>query len=73
MSPASIAEIRCLNCGAWFPTPFSFESEEAFYTSSLVGNEVDCPACGKATGCNKDNIRVRSPGSGGYLGNDVNV
>ena len=71
MSPAPTAEIRCLNCIAWFPAPMSFETEEAFSTSSLVGNTVECPVCGKDTGCDKGNMRFRVPGSGGYLGNET--
>jgi uncharacterized C2H2 Zn-finger protein len=63
-------EIRCTHCGTWFDSPMSFGSSEAFNTSTLVGNTVQCPRCGKMTGCNKENIRHHSA-SGGFVGNDT--
>ena len=52
-----------------------FGTEEAFFTSMLVGNVVRCPACGRDTGCNKTNMIYRS-GQGsrsksGFKGEDT--
>ena len=62
--------IRCLNCRKWFPSPIFFGDSETFDTSILFGNLAQCPHCGKMTGCDKNNLRVRFE-DGGSLGVDT--
>ena len=62
--------IRCLECGETFSSPIGFGNAEAFFTCSLVGNTVDCPQCGKSTGCNKENMVFRAEGEG-FVGADA--
>ena len=60
-------EIRCKDCGTWFPAPITFVGTDSFDTSTLIGNEVQCPSCGTAAGCDKENMRVHFEG-GGFVG-----
>ena len=69
----NITEItcRCLHCKKWFPSPISIGGDIAnFDTSMIFSNITDCPHCGKMTGCNKENFRVRAD-DGGFLGSDT--
>ena len=53
-------EIRCEHCRGWFRSPIQSRTQEAFFfTSTLAGNISTCSHCGKATGCNKENMRFR--------------
>jgi DNA-directed RNA polymerase subunit RPC12/RpoP len=70
MSQVSSIEIRCLHCGKWFPSPIFFGDSESFDTSTLIGNQAQCPHCGRMTGCNKENIRLRHE-QGGFVGIDT--
>ncbi len=64
--------IRCKNCGKWFPSPIFFGDSDSFDTSMLIGNQAQCRNCGKMTGCDKENIRVRyESGEGGFVGYDT--
>ena len=61
--------IRCKICGKWFSSPITFGNSDSFDTSMLIGNQARCRNCGKMTGCDKKNIRVRYEGDdGGFLG-----
>ncbi|MCJ7508283.1 MAG: hypothetical protein MUO85_06075 [candidate division Zixibacteria bacterium] len=62
--------IRCLHCRKWFKSPIWFDTFESFDTSTLFGNQAQCPNCGKMTGCNKENFRARFE-DGGFLGLDA--
>jgi len=53
-------EIRCEHCRQWFPSRVGFDVDERFDTATLLGVEMDCPKCGQWTGCNKENMQVRS-------------
>jgi hypothetical protein len=57
-------EIRCEHCGTWFKSPIQFGNNEAFFTSTLVGNAVTCRACRRESGCNKENMRFRADDEG---------
>ena len=70
MARVNTIEIRCLSCGKWFPSPIMLGDTESFDTSTLIGNTVTCAHCGRMTGCNKENMRVRSQ-DGGFLGKDT--
>jgi len=72
MSEVKEIHIRCLNCHEWFKSPISFGGFRAFDTSTMEGNQVQCSRCGKITGCNKENMRVRA-GDQGFVGEDTNV
>ncbi len=61
-------EIRCEHCREWFRSPFQFGKKEAFFTSTLVGNQAICRRCGEATGCNHENMRFRAEDEG-FVGN----
>lgn len=65
-------EIKCSNpsCNSWFPSPIFFGDMNSFDTSMLIGNKAQCPKCNKMTGCNKENMRVRSD-DGGFRGKDT--
>lgn len=62
--------IRCLNCNEWFKSPIFFGDLDFFDTSTMEGNQAQCPHCGKMTGCNKENMRVRTKDSG-FVGKDT--
>ncbi|MGI8467417.1 MAG: trigger factor [Pyrinomonadaceae bacterium] len=63
-------EIQCLHCERWFQSPIYFGDSQSFDTSALEGNTVQCPFCGKMTGCNKDNMRVGFE-DGGFIGDKI--
>lgn len=70
--PVKNTQIRCLHCHAWFGSPIAFETFESFATSTLFGNTVSCPHCGKDTGCNKENMRIQTvSGNVEYVGSDT--
>jgi DNA-directed RNA polymerase subunit RPC12/RpoP len=60
--------IRCLHCGKEFPSPIGYGDSETFDTAQVYGNTVTCPYCGKMTGCNKENTRIKFE-EGGFIGN----
>ncbi len=62
--------MRCLHCGAKFPSPIFMTPYSTFSTATLFGNLAQCPSCGKMTGCNKENFLARFEG-GGWVGNDA--
>lgn len=53
---APVCLIKCLACRRQFPSPIQFATREAFLSSSLVDNEVQCTACSSMTHCNKENM-----------------
>jgi hypothetical protein len=63
-------QIKCLHCWEWFNSPIFFGDLDSFDTSTLEGNQVQCPYCQKMTGCNKENMRVRAKDAG-FVGNDT--
>lgn len=48
--------IKCNHCKRQFRSPMQFKAARPFFTSTLVGNEVQCRECGKMTRCNKENM-----------------
>jgi DNA-directed RNA polymerase subunit RPC12/RpoP len=70
MAKVKELQIRCSHCKAWFRSPIMFGGTDSFDTSTLIGNQVQCPACGKMTGCNKENMRVHFEG-GGFVGDET--
>jgi len=70
MSWAKSLEIRCEQCEKWFRSPIAFGDDESFDTSTLIGNKAQCSHCGTMTGCNKENMRLRTE-DGGFLGIDT--
>lgn len=63
-------EIRCHRCKVHFPSPIQFGDAQSFFTSTLIGNIVTCPNCGKPTRCDKENMIFRA-GDEGFLGRDA--
>ena len=70
MSKVTEISIKCEHCKKWFPSPIFFGDSESFDTSQLFGNLAQCKHCGKMSGCNKENFRVRFEG-GGFLGSET--
>lgn len=66
-------DTRCEHCREWFPSPIGFVESESFEASTmvLIGNQAQCPKCGKMTGCDKENMRVRHDAPGGFVGKDT--
>ncbi len=62
--------IHCLKCKAVFNSPIQFGDAESFFTSTLIGNKVQCPKCGEWTDCNKKNMRFIA-GDEGFVGDDT--
>jgi hypothetical protein len=58
-------EIRCRHCRNWFPSPVVFGDDESFDTATLTADTVTCSHCGRETGCDPQNVRVRSEESEG--------
>ena len=52
-------EIRCEHCRQWFPSPVVYGDDESFDTATLVADTVTCSRCGRETGCDQANVRVR--------------
>jgi hypothetical protein len=52
----TVCLIKCTHCKSQFPSPVQFGTAEAYFTSTLVGNEVTCSRCKKSTACNRDNM-----------------
>lgn len=67
-------QILCLNrnCVQWFNSPIFFGDIESLMSSTLIGNNAQCPHCGEMTPCNTSNMRVKSEG-GGFRGLDTTV
>lgn len=70
MARVTEISIRCEHCRKWFPSPIFFGDSESFDTSVLFDNRAQCRHCGRMTGCDKENFRVRFEG-GGFLGVDT--
>jgi hypothetical protein len=70
MSGTKSVEIKCNHCDTWFPSPIFFGDINTFDMSQLEGNITNCPKCNKMTGCNKENIRLRSD-VGGFRGSET--
>ena len=51
-------EVICGHCGKRIRSPIVFGGEHQFDTAKLIGNERKCPACGKMTVCDKENMVV---------------
>jgi DNA-directed RNA polymerase subunit RPC12/RpoP len=51
--------IRCLNCNKVIKFPVLFRKFDSIVISEMEGEQVECPHCGKNTGCNKENMRFR--------------
>ena len=69
-------EIDCATCKAAIRSPIRFDWKDSFDTSTLLGNRLYCPSCGKMTACDKGNMRVvfvddAGDISGGHVGSDV--
>jgi len=62
--------VKCLHCAGKFPSPIFMSPYGSFDSSSLMFNSVQCPRCGKMTGCDKENFVARFEG-GGFVGNDA--
>lgn len=71
MAKVTEVQIRCSHCKKWIPSPIGFGDQRSFDSSTLLGNIVQCSKCGKMTGCNKENMRVRYEGSSGFVGLDT--
>ena len=67
MAELNQIEIRCQHCRRWFPSPVVFGKDESFDTATLLEDTVLCPHCGKPTGCDEENMRLRGEGSDGVL------
>ena len=52
-------EIRCQHCRTWFASPVIFGEDESIDTSTLMESTVTCSHCGRQTGCDQANVRVR--------------
>jgi len=50
-------QIRCAICDQWVDSPIQFDTAEAFFTSTLIGNTAHCSWCGETTPCNIENMR----------------
>ncbi len=72
---AMTIEIDCATCKAAIRSPIRFDWKVPFDSSTLLGNQLQCPSCGKMTACDKENMRVvYQDGSGlvsGFVGHDV--
>ncbi len=68
-------EIDCATCKAAIRSPIRFDWKVPFDSSTLLGNELQCPSCGKTTACNRENMRVvfvdDSGRRSGHVGSDV--
>ena len=56
--------IRCLNCNEWTKLPILFSEFASLVISKMEGKQVECPNCGKMTGCNKENMQFRAKDTG---------
>lgn len=70
MSVVKTIQIKCTSCKTWFNSPIFLGDMNTFDVSTLKGNRVDCPSCGKMVDCNKSNMRVVSD-DGGFRGLDT--
>lgn len=52
-------EIRCRHCRNWFPSPVVFGDDESLDTATLLESTVTCPHCGKETGSDPADVRMR--------------
>ncbi|WP_431602555.1 hypothetical protein [Clostridium pasteurianum] len=57
---AKIKDIKivCTHCGTKIPSPIFFGDTQSLATSTMTGNTMTCPTCGRPTGCNKENMLV---------------
>lgn len=76
MTNEPAGKIRCLNCKKWFPSPIKFGNVNVLDSSTLIGNKVKCPHCGKWTYCDKENMHFAERTSNGKMifrdGEDTN-
>jgi len=70
MGQTKAIEIRCGDCSKWFPSPIGLGDTQVFDASTLIGNQAQCPKCGKMTSCNKENMRVQFA-DGGFIGSQT--
>ncbi len=70
MSKVKKVQVKCLNCEQWFDSPIVFGEFDSFDTSTLEGNQTQCPHCRKMTDCNKENMRVRAEDAG-FVGRET--
>ena len=62
--------VKCLQCNEWVKSPIFFGDLDSFDAFIMEGNQAQCPHCGKMTGCNKKNMRVRAKDAG-FVGKDT--
>lgn len=63
-------QIRCLKCGKVFDSPIQFGDPGSFFSSTMIGNQAQCPFCRKMTGCNKENMIFKADDQG-FVGKDT--
>ena len=63
-------QVKCLHCGAWFPSAIWIGDRESLQSGVLIGNKQQCPKCHKMTDCNKENFKARFK-DGGFIGTKV--
>jgi hypothetical protein len=57
MSDQIRCQIRCTVCDQWADSRVQFDTAEAFFTSTLIGNTTRCSWCGEITLCTIENMR----------------
>ncbi len=58
------AYYRCKNCGEEHPSPIGFGDRKSFETSSMSGNQFECPKTRKTASYDKKDMVWRDrPGS----------
>lgn len=55
-SKEPVCLVKCIDCKETFRSMIQFGDAQSFFTSTLVGNTVQCPKCGAMTLCNKENM-----------------
>ncbi len=63
-------QIRCSGCSKWSTSPINLGDSQTFDTSTLIGNQAQCPKCGAMMRCDKENMRVRFT-DGGFVGTET--
>ena len=59
MFKRNLAFVKCQHCGFEWQSPIQFGNEEIFNSSTLIGNKTNCPNCGKITGLNKKDMKIK--------------
>ncbi len=75
MANAKIKEsyIKCGHCGMKFRSPIFFADTDSFETATMMGNQAQCPQCGRMIHCNKENmsyVLADDEEPGGFVGYD---